>query len=76
MEFMKGLLGEIIPAVLTAVIAIMGAYIAVKGDITTLKVNQEIMIAEDREYREEMKYLYSEQHKIDVRVAVLEEKVK
>ena len=76
MKGLKLLFVELIPAVLCAVIAVMGSYIAMKGDITTLTVNQEIMIAEDREYREEMKYLYSEQHKQDVRLAILEEKLK
>lgn len=76
MKELKLLFIELIPAVLCAVIAVMGSYIAVKGDITKLTVNQEIMLAEDREYREEMKYLYAEQHKQDIRVAILEEKVK
>ena len=73
---LKDFMRDLLPPILGAVVAIMGAYIAVREDVTTLKVNQETMIAEDREYREEMKYLYAEQHEQDVRIAVLEEKHK
>ncbi len=76
MKELKLLFIELIPAVLCAVIAGMGAYIAVREDITKLTVNQETMLQEDREYREEMKYLYSEQHKQEVRIAIVEEKLK
>jgi hypothetical protein len=72
MEYFKNLLGEMIPAVLAAVIAVMGAYIAVKEDVTTLTVNQEVMIKADKEYREDMKEVTREVQEHAVRIAVLE----
>jgi hypothetical protein len=73
-RYVKQLFIGLIPAMLGALFAILGSYMAVKTDINTLTVNQETMINENREYREEMKYLHDEFHEQDIRIVVLEEK--
>jgi hypothetical protein len=64
----------LLPAMLGAIFAMTGSYMAVKTDINNLTLNQETIIQENREYREEMRFIHDETHAQDIRIAVLEEK--
>lgn len=72
MQFIKDLMSELIPAMLCAVVAGLGAYVAVKSDITTLTVNQGIIIESQKEGKQEAKEVREDIHKQAVRLAVLE----
>jgi hypothetical protein len=75
-KYVKQIFIGLIPAMLGAFFAMMGSYMAVKTDINNLTVNQEIIIQESREYREEMRFIHDEVHEQDIRIVVLEEKHK
>jgi hypothetical protein len=74
MSYFKGLVAELIPAILAAVVAGMGAYVAVKSDVTTLTVNQGIILKELHEGKAESKEGRMEQQRQAVRLAILEER--
>ena len=76
MQFAKTLALELIPALLAALVAGMGAYVAVKGDITGLSVNQEVIIQNQRETKDITKDIIEEQHKQGVRIALVEQKIR
>lgn len=76
MDYLKGLMAELIPAILAALVAGLGAYVAVKSDITTLSVNQGVIIKEVKEGRAETKEVREELHHQAVKLAVLEERQK
>lgn len=76
MKFMRELALELIPALLVAVVAGVGAYVAVRGDITELSVNQGIILQEIRDDNiEDMKFR-QEQYEHGVRLALVEQKLK
>ena len=74
MSYFKELVAELIPAILAAVVAGMGAYVAVKSDITTLTVNQGVILQELHEGKAESKEVRMEQQRQAVRLAILEER--
>lgn len=76
MKFMKDLALELIPAMLVAMVAGVGAYVAVKGDITELSVNQGIILQEIKDGNQEDKEFRQEQYLQGIRLARVEEKVR
>jgi len=72
MTFIKTLTLELVPALLAALVAGMGAYMAIKDDMTTLQVNQGYIIAGQQEMRKEYKEIRKEQYEQGARLALME----
>lgn len=72
MTFIKTLTLELVPALLAAVVAGLGAYMAIKDDMTTVQVNQGYIIAEVKEARKEYKEIRKGLHEQEVRLALME----
>ena len=74
MTFLKTLTLELVPALLAALVAGMGAYMAIKDDMTTVQVNQSIILKVIQDGKSELREFRKEQYAQGVRLAVLEER--
>ena len=71
MDYLRKLLLELIPV---ALVAGLGAYVAVQTSITVLTVNQGIILREISEGKKETKEVRNYVQEMDVRLAVVETK--
>ena len=74
MTFLKSLTLELVPALLAALVAGMGAYMAIKDDMTTVQVNQSIILKVIQDGKAELREFRKEQYAQGVRLAVLEDR--
>ena len=74
MTFLKTLTLELVPALLAALVAGMGAYMAIKDDMTTVQVNQSIILQVIQDGKSELREFRKEQYAQGVRLAVLEDR--
>ena len=74
MTFVKTLALELIPALLAALVAGGGAYMAIKDDMTTVQVNQKIILEVIQDGKAEFREVRKEVYEQGVRLAVLEER--
>ncbi len=75
MTFVKTLALELIPALLAALVAGGGAYMAIKDDMTTVQVNQKIILEVIQDGKAEFREVRKEVYEQGVRLAVLEERL-
>ena len=75
MTFVKTLALELIPALLAALVAGGGAYMAIKDDMTTVQVNQKIILEVIQDGKAEFRDVRKKVNEQGVRLAVLEERL-
>ena len=78
MDYIKSLTIELIPVImvgiLSGIVAGMGAYMAVRDDMTTVQVNQGNMIEKLDNITEEYKKVKDVQYMQGVRIALIEDR--